>query len=441
MRALLARIRRPPWRAPALALAILAPIGIAYAIWSPGEDDRSGRHDRRLNGIWMQHGWLGDDAWFVENGKVDRMPELRDQARIAKMLHDLRSHGVTDLFPHLCPASDDGSIAPHDDAQIERFLDAAAAEQGSWTDPMRVLPWIGGRRESTAHVEDPAWRRAFVASARGLLEEHPRLAGVHANIEPWRDGDAAGLALLDELRAGLPPGKLLSVSGYPPPTIWHPFRDVHWQEPYFREVSRRCDQIAVMAYDTALRQEKIYRWLVASWTRDVIAWSEGADILIGVPTYDDSGTPWHVPRVENLENALLGIHAGLGLGGEVELPARYQGVAIYSDWETSEDEWRQLSWMLSARKPDYARQARVGFAAAFLACVGIGWGRSRRDRFQRLIGGAILLVLAGGAWLAGLESAGLEMAVLPAIIVGLGLIAGSSLSMLVARLRTPPGPA
>src|SRR6185369_417832 len=97
----------------------------------------------------------------------------------------------------------------------ERFLDAAAA-LGERGEPIRVMPWIGGRRESTAHVEDPAWRGAFVASARELLERHPRLAGVHVNIEPWRDGDAAGLALLDELRAGLPPGKLISVSGYPP---------------------------------------------------------------------------------------------------------------------------------------------------------------------------------------------------------------------------------
>jgi hypothetical protein len=338
VRRLLAAIRRPPWRAPALAFAIIGVVGIAYTIWSPGEDDLTGRHSRGRNAIWMQHGWLGADAWFVENQKIDRMADFRDPQRIERMLRDLRLNGMSDLFPHLCPAGEDGRIAPSDDAQVERFLDAAAA-LGERGEPMRVMPWIGGRRESTAHVEDPAWRRAFVASARDLLERHPRLAGVHVNIEPWRDGDAAGLALLDELRAGLPQGKLISVSGYPPWTIWHPFPDVHWREPYFREISRRCDQIAVMMYDTALRQEKIYRWLVASWTRDVLAWSDGASILIGVPTYEDSGTPWHVPRVENLENALLGLHAGLGGGA---LPVRYQGVAIYSDWETSADEW--LTW-------------------------------------------------------------------------------------------------
>jgi hypothetical protein len=32
----------------------------AYAIWEPGERVIDGRHDLRSNGIWIQHGWLGD---------------------------------------------------------------------------------------------------------------------------------------------------------------------------------------------------------------------------------------------------------------------------------------------------------------------------------------------------------------------------------------------
>ena len=50
------------------------------------------------------------------------------------------------------------------------------------------------------------------------------------------------MTLLEELRAGLPKGKLLSVAAYPPPTLLHPFKEIHWEESYFREVAQRADQ-------------------------------------------------------------------------------------------------------------------------------------------------------------------------------------------------------
>ena len=47
----------------------------------------------------------------------------------------------------------------------------------------------------------------------------------------------------------------------------------------------------------------------------------------------------HDPKVENLQNALLGIHRGLSRG---QMPTNYQGVAIYCEWETDADEWHYL---------------------------------------------------------------------------------------------------
>jgi hypothetical protein len=175
-----------------------------------------------------------------------------------------------------------------------------------------------------------------VADVRKLFQEHPRLAGVQLNVEPMPSGDKAFLVLLEDVRAALPPGKLLSVAAYPPPTSWHPYPDVHWDEPYFREVARRCDQIAVMMYDAAQNLPKAYQRLMADWTLEVLEWSEGKAVLLGVPTYDDAGVGYHDPKVENLPNALSGIHRGLS---QKTLPTNYQGVAIYSDWETSEAEW------------------------------------------------------------------------------------------------------
>lgn len=323
------RLKRPPWRTLLLVLAILASGGLVYLLWSPGERVTDGRHDHRRNGIWLQHGWLGDDAWFTENAR-DRT-KFRSAEKVGELRDRLGKHGIRYVFPHLCPCKADGSIAAHDPAQTELFLDAIGPE-------IQVIPWIGGVRDESALPGSKAWRTRFIASAATLLTSHPRLAGVQVNIEPMPDGDADFLVLLDELRAALPPGKKLSVAAYPPPTRWHPFPEVHWSEPYFRQVAKRADQIVPMLYDTSLRWEKPYRKLMADWTREVLAWSEGKEVLLGMPAYDDAGSGYHDPTVENLTNGLRGMNAAL----EDVKPANYAGIAIYSEWAMGEEDWQTV---------------------------------------------------------------------------------------------------
>jgi hypothetical protein len=79
---------------------------------------------------------------------------------------------------------------------------------------------------------------------------------------------------------------------------------------------------------------------MAEWTGEVLSWCEGRPVLLGVPAYDDAGTGYHHPEVENLTNALAGIHAGLM--GLDSLPPHYRGVAIYCDWEMDAAEWTLL---------------------------------------------------------------------------------------------------
>jgi hypothetical protein len=76
---------------------------------------------------------------------------------------------------------------------------------------------------------------------------------------------------------------------------------------------------------------------MAHWTDEVLTWSENKPVLLGVPAYADEGVEYHDPKVENLQNALLGIHRGLA---RRPLPANYQGVAIYCEWEMDTNEWR-----------------------------------------------------------------------------------------------------
>ena len=236
---------------------------------------------------------------------------------------------MRDLFPHLCPCSQTGDIPGVNYKQTELFLDEM---QGC-----RVMPWVGGVLGKHAFPESRKWRDNFISSIEDLFKEHPRLAGIHVNIEPMPSGNEDFLKLLREIRVSLPEGKILSVAAYPPPTVLHPFRRVHWEEAYFRKVAGLADQVAVMMYDTALRYEQIYQWLMASWTKEVIMWSEDTKVLLGLPVYDDAGVGYHDPRIENLRNSLLGIHTGLN--SFKKIPRNYQGISIYSEWEMDIEEW------------------------------------------------------------------------------------------------------
>lgn len=70
-------------------------------------------------------------------------------------------------------------------------------------------------------------------------------------------------------------------------------------------------------------------------------WSGSTEVLLGVPAYDDAGVEYHSPKVENIENSLLGIHAGLAAFDNV--PVNYRGICLYSEWEMDDDEWDRLS--------------------------------------------------------------------------------------------------
>ena len=136
----------------ALLLFVVA-LMVVYALWRPGTDVRDGRNDRGSNGIWLAHGWLGGDEWFVRNNKANEFTKYRAPESIKALAEKLRRHGIKDVFPHLCPAEPTGHLPAVDTKQVERFLDIFAG--------FRVMPWIGGAKRNECQGKQCALASGF----------------------------------------------------------------------------------------------------------------------------------------------------------------------------------------------------------------------------------------------------------------------------------------
>jgi hypothetical protein len=185
-----------------------------------------------------------------------------------------------------------------------------------------ILPWTGGVLGRDVFPDDAEWRADFAAQAKVLVELGAD--GVHLNVEPMAEETAGYLDLLREVKAAIGPQKVLSVAAYPPPTALHPYPDVHWSTDFLRRVCEVSDDVAVMAYDTALTDRGAYSHLVRTWTTEIAGALGPTDVpteaggpsttsgghgcrwRIGVPSYDDDA-PWHRPDAETLAAALDGV--------------------------------------------------------------------------------------------------------------------------------------
>jgi Glycosyl hydrolases family 18 len=308
-------------------LILIAVFGVAYLVWNPGLSIINGRHDLGRNGIWLGHGWLGNDIWFVENAR-DKT-KFRSRYAILKLKQELDTHGIRDLFPHLTPTGIDGKIPTVDEAQTKLFLELLPNK--------RVMPWLGGVTGKTVFLESPTWRKTFVSSVKTLLETYPHFAGVHLDFEPLHNHDEGFLKLLLELRAVIGAGKLISLATPKPNIIPGIAPDWFWDKSMFLEVSRLADQIVPMLYDTSISLQKPYIALIETWTRDVLLSSNGKEVLLGVPAWDEPSISHH-PDIENITNSLRGIQAAL----EPEMPKNYAGIALYAHFTFDDSRWKIL---------------------------------------------------------------------------------------------------
>ncbi len=306
-----------------LLLITLAVAGaLAWRIWQPLPRSER-RFDRGLNGLWVGHQWY--------TGRSVRGGGLVGPGERQAFVGSLKRHHIKWVFVHAGPINEDGSIA-----DLPGNFSATLRRD---TPEINWIPWLGGDTRKL-HLADAAWRAQVVATVTRLRDAG--FHGVHLDLEPVDDHEPGYLELFDELRAALGGDFLLSHAtrrAGPFGVAAGPMGKWFWSESFYRAAMARTDQTVLMAYDTSINVKKSYIAFVSLETGLLLDWACAMPrhrVLIGIPSYEDVPRLSN-PKVENIEDAALGVRAALEQNA-----ARmkcFDGVAVYADWVTDEDEW------------------------------------------------------------------------------------------------------
>jgi len=275
------------------------------------------------DGLWLGHAWVGGQ---------------RTDQDLSTLAARIRSSRIRDLFVHVGPLSDDGSLNPGLRPRARWLL----AGLHRLLPGVRVQAWLGDL-VSPGHLDvaDPLTRARVLRSASQVLAEG--FDGVHYDLEPVPSGDRGYLALLAATHAlTRAKHKFLSVAAdqvEPLPYLHTPeqwiFRSPHWWSgDYFHAVASRVDEVAVMDYNTAVPFSPAYSGYVRIETQLAMAAApQSVTILLGLPAYH-TRDPGHT-SAETVAAAIRGVRLALGANP----PHRAIGVALYADFSARPTDW------------------------------------------------------------------------------------------------------
>ena len=313
----------------ATVVAVLAVVAAATALraqyaGNPAAAGRSRGHDA----VWLGHAWV--------DGR-------HTAADLALLRSRLRGTGIRDLYVHTGPLAHDGTLDP-------KLYPAAAS---FIADVHRVLPgvrvqaWLGdvvaraGR--PGLRLGDAAVRSRVRDSCRQVL--YAGFDGLHLDMEPVPSGDPGFLTLLDSVH-DLTEARGVPLSAAVPQidplpglhTVAHlPFSHPKWwAQSYFGQVARRVDQIAVMAYDTAMPATSLFGGYVAQQTGLALAATpHSTDLIIGLPGYHTENMGHHA-YAETVAAAVRGARVALA---RHDRGRRMFGLSLYVDFHATAGDW------------------------------------------------------------------------------------------------------
>jgi len=280
----------------------------------------------------------GNDALWLGHAWVDGRRAPEDVTALATQL---RGMGIRDLFVHVGPLNEDGSLDPALRPRARWFVSAAHSALPG----VRVLAWIGDivrPRDHGLDLEEAWTRQRILAGDLSVLSDG--FDGVHYDFEPIGDADPGYLALLDATHALMRnAGRMLSISAEqvePVPggrwaleaVVGH---DNWWSSGYLHQVASRVEQVAIMSYDSVLWTSSSYSGFVRDETRIALgAVPRNVALLIGVPAYEGHSFV-HDSAAETTAAGIRGVRLALP-----QAPTdRAVGVALYIDFGATRADW------------------------------------------------------------------------------------------------------
>jgi hypothetical protein len=300
------------------------------------------------NGVWLGSEWSYDSRSDVE---------------VAGLVERLKQHRIGTTYAYVAYLKGDNAWSGR--RAGENIFEEVQGAVGGFVGQYRIaypegqlLGWLGIPNDLDVQagepyrINDPAVREE-IARMSGRLVNDFGFDGVILNVEPMPERDSAAfIALLQAVRREMGEDGRLAVTMFAdiaPSDMTVPrnqrARETNAVAEYSRDFKQRValltDEIMVMTYNSSLTTAADYVEWVAyqtqSYAEAVGALESGADVVMGIPTYDDQGTI-HLAAVENVPSAIEGVQRGRQRAGERALAIT--GVAIYAEWTTSADEWR-----------------------------------------------------------------------------------------------------
>lgn len=300
-----------------LIIALFWTFVVGFSADQPGSFYNTGH-----NAIWIGHEWVGE-------AKTDK--------EVQELVQTLKSHQIDTVFVHVGPIEPSGNVS----ADRYRYAIQFVEQAEKFDKDIQYQAWLGQIRSKIDLSDEEV--RHNVSNLSIILTEIVGFDGIHFDIEPVWDEDEDFILLLAEVREDLRDEKKISVALaelIPSAVLWfteyiYEFKNYNTEVNY-ENVAEYADQVVAMVYDTGIKSEWFYRWVVKEETIRITDLVDGKEVFIAIPAYNDA-TEAYDPLIENVENGVRGIIDGLNNFRSSE--ENFAGVAIYPYWEIDDTEW------------------------------------------------------------------------------------------------------
>lgn len=221
-----------------------------------------------------------------------------------------------------------------------------------------LLPWVGGVVNKTVFLDKAQWVSNAIQDTVNL-QRTLNVPGVHINFEFFThrisDEFFAGLGgiehygddeihFLEQLRSALPHAFLSTVVVSTAPKTKH-WKRTNTPAEIFR-MAKIVDQIAILCYDTSLKKQADFRDSLQDQLRDIRQWkaiTPRTQFLIAIGTFINKQELWQFRdlEIESIPNTLTTLKDLLPPSSKTE-PILVDGLAIFAEWTTDENEWQLL---------------------------------------------------------------------------------------------------